>query len=756
MTVPIRVQPTIVEDEDPLEKFKRLKKAQTPRLRTPAVDPIEQFKALRASETPADPNAKLHEEYESGRLQGRIDRQNLNDEEWAEAGDPVSAPMGYVRRALGAGAALMSDIPGGEAAQAGLRSVVRRQPYTEALDDLRSMKDETPFAATLLARGLGGVAAIGSGARFLPGGAFSSGAVVGGASGALDADPKSLGMRAGGTVGGAATGGLIGKAFQLGGQAVKKVADVTGATEAISRGATKLADKISSPVWKGRLKAFGTSTGSRGTAAEKIAERLESEPAGIRGTADDVAKSMKEIEKPELLADYSPEAASLTKSVTKVPGAGRAQVTKELVDRANDTATRMSRDLAKASANEPGRDARGILEKLAESREVTAAAKFPKAYKAGVDGIDDPAIREILGRPTFAKLYEKAKTMAGDEGRSLPFRIELKAPPAVQKMIEETAPNLRAALVEKLKASGALTPVEVPVPDVKTVHYVDRALRRAIEEGFEGKGPIVDPSHATELSKVFGDLRDKMTARVPEYADALKHYANDSRKIEALQTGLKVLTWVRGDRVAPGAMQAGESLVLKTGRRGIEGLEKSVSQMTPREQFLFRQGARQALFDELAAAEPTTAGSTQAVISKIFGRSKDSQRWHDLLFKTPAEAEAFQKQLAREARMRATNARMGGSDTAENLNEKEQIVGDLEVPTGFRRLAGKALGMKKQEYTDDVYRALGDRLSATGTRLTPMLGGVKRDVKNRKLRTDLLNLIRNAAVADATGREFPR
>lgn len=749
MTGPRLTIPASIE-QDPLEALKRRKPAAGTRLRTPVQDPLEQLKRLRAAATSADPNAQLHADYESGALQRRTARLNQNDVEEADA-VPVSIPEAFARSYAATGASFLKDIPGAEAAQAGARSVVRGQSYEDALKDIRGNEDIMPAGTRIPARLAGAAISVGAAAPFIPAGALASGAIVGGAHGLAEADPVSPIQRAYDTAGGAIGGAAAGGAMKVGGAVVKKVADATGVTEGLSRGATELAKKL--PI--GRLRSiaerFGSSSGARGNAAEQIESRLESERGGADAVAQDVDANMAAMPKPELLADYSPEASALTKSVTKVPGPGRAAVTRELTDRAGDTAPRLSRDLAKVTT-EKSRDARGVLEDLAETRERTAAAKFPKAYAAGANGIADPDIQEILSRPTFAKLYQKAQTMAGDEGRALPTQTVLKTPPAVQQLIENTKPDLRPALIAKLTSAGALVEHELPIPDVKTIHYVDRALRRAIEEGFDGKGPIVDPGHATELSKVFDDLRGKMAARVPEFADALASYSKDSGKIEALQTGLKVLDFAKGKRVAPGAMQAGESLTLKAGRQGIDGLEAAVAAMTPTERALFRQGSRTALFDELAGAEPNAAGSTQAMVSKVFGQSRDAQRWHDLLFKTPAEAEAFRKQLAREARMRATNAKMGGSDTAENLNERAEIVGQTDTPMRLRDIPGRIMSIGEKKQGQEAYAALGERLSASGTRLKPMIDDVVKDAKARRLRMDLVRLVRNAGVADATKR----
>lgn len=107
----------------------------------------------------------------------------------------------------GLGATASQAIPGMEAVQAGVRSVVRRQPYSEALSDMRGATDQIP-AGVKLAVQTPAMLAMGYG----PWNPLKAGAALGGASQALDADPMSLSERAGRTVAGATVGGAAGYA----------------------------------------------------------------------------------------------------------------------------------------------------------------------------------------------------------------------------------------------------------------------------------------------------------------------------------------------------------------------------------------------------------------------------------------------------------------------------------------------------------------------------------------------------------------
>lgn len=130
---------------------------------------------------------------------------------------------GIGTKALGVLAALNRDIPGAEAAQAGVRSFIRRQPYTEALSDIRGAEDGAPFAATLPARLLGGGLAAAAGGRALGLGVKGAGALYGALSGLGDSAPMSKDDRVGNTIAGAAIGGLAGAAGQKAGGIGRRV-----------------------------------------------------------------------------------------------------------------------------------------------------------------------------------------------------------------------------------------------------------------------------------------------------------------------------------------------------------------------------------------------------------------------------------------------------------------------------------------------------------------------------------------------------
>lgn len=187
----------------------------------PEDDPLEQLKALKQhSAAQPDPLDELK------RLKASGGRPKLG-----QMGIPISDESpeepDYNTKSLGALASLARDIPGGEALEAGARSLFRAHPsgkrnklgfvpttrdqsYGEALSDIRTAEESAPLAARVIPRVAGGTVA----AAVAPGKtALRQGAIFGAASGAGRAEPVPLGDRVGSTIKEGAVGATAGKLF---------------------------------------------------------------------------------------------------------------------------------------------------------------------------------------------------------------------------------------------------------------------------------------------------------------------------------------------------------------------------------------------------------------------------------------------------------------------------------------------------------------------------------------------------------------
>ncbi len=230
------------QGQDPLDQLKALKTSQSV---TP--DPLDALKALKAGN--ADPLAKWHAQFKSGELQ----RNNANAADVEQAQIPS-----YGEQVAGGIASLAKDIPGGEALQAGARSVVRRQPYRQALSDIQGAEEDAPDVVRKLNRLAGGTVA----ALATPGSPVQSGARFGTASGLLQSNPdanpltkEGLDTRLTDAVKGGVIGGTVGKVADLGTTAIRGLAASSPAANVLQRTADRTAE--SGPLYE-KFRDLGT------------------------------------------------------------------------------------------------------------------------------------------------------------------------------------------------------------------------------------------------------------------------------------------------------------------------------------------------------------------------------------------------------------------------------------------------------------------------------------------------------------------
>lgn len=174
--------------------------ASRPKSKQPAVAerPTRQMPQISV---PADVTRAPRAQSLSERAQEAGKREERQERFWQELG-MIPAALANISR----------DIPGVEAAQAGVRSLVRRQPYREALQDIRSAAEALPAEVAVPTR----VAGAALSAAAMPGRTAARQAMSFGAlSGATEANPDiGIEERAGRTALGAAAGGAAAKATQ--------------------------------------------------------------------------------------------------------------------------------------------------------------------------------------------------------------------------------------------------------------------------------------------------------------------------------------------------------------------------------------------------------------------------------------------------------------------------------------------------------------------------------------------------------------
>lgn len=548
--------------------------------------------------------------------------------------------------------------------------------------------------------------------------------------------------------------GAIGGAVLHGaGKGLGALANKSGLSDLIATQAGNLAERVA-PGGKlaDLLQAVQASTGKAGGANTTITEGLANEGQSPTSVLSTLRKNVASSgEKPEILGDYSPETLRTTKALTKAPGDARAKIMKVIQDRNAGTRERVLADLGGGAA--PA-DVRPGLEGMIKDRSASAAQLFPKA---GSQVIDDPAVTEILSRPTFKELYADAQRLAADEGRSLPTTTTHEMAPEAQALLDGAQPVDRPKLLQQLIASGAAVPTEVPRPDVETIGYIERALKDRIDKGFNGSS-TTGKNQAAVLQQGFRDLRDRVAQLSPEYDAAITDFAARSKPIEAGNLGLNLnkYTGPLSKGVPRQAMGAGVPVAAKSTRAGIPGLEKAVGNMAPDAQSVFRQGAKTQLTDVANAVPSTVDGSTNAVLRSVsaFKNSPSASRIRSLLADSPEAQSVFEQALGRERGMAGTSAKLGGSDTAENLSDAEarkvtSVLSHFLHPVRGMRAVGAAIDKAS---TAKANSALGDRLSASGSQqLESVLAELLSYTKGAAGKARIGNVIRNTGAVRAAG-----
>lgn len=226
------------------------------------------------------------------RWRPKIAAYNAAEQEQAAREEKLGSVVTRAATALGQP---LRALPGGEALMAGARAVARRQPYSEALEDIQTAQESVNPIAAGVTRAATGMAALGPvlgrikpAKTALAGAAQAAktGAAVAATERALAAEPESLAERAAGT----ALAGTVGAVAGAGTQALARGAmagrDIARSLRVPTRGAQQLAAE----------QALTTQTKPMYAAAE-AAGRVTQGPSqalgtpGIREYVDDILSS---------------------------------------------------------------------------------------------------------------------------------------------------------------------------------------------------------------------------------------------------------------------------------------------------------------------------------------------------------------------------------------------------------------------------------------------------------------------------------
>ncbi len=571
----------------------------------------------------SDPNAALHKEFKEGRLAKRMASENAVDT--AEASDAAGSPA--VRAGVATASNFLRGIPGGEATEAGVRSLFRRQPYTEALSDLRNETGNLPLGANIIEQGIGGasllgpLARVGKGAMALANGSkLAGGAAVGataaGAARAAKADPESLLDRLGGTVEDAGIGAGVGIAAPwLAGNTAARTAIGAGAGAVLApeghrlQGAGVGAGLAFSPsTTTGLFKRLANTFG-----ADKAASLLEelSQATGTKGAVNEQMEGIDRIRKP--LGGSVGEGSTASEELADKLAAGRAKTgplfRKASADAANleaapgRAASRLSE--MNAVADRPALPAPGQSEiSRAEALKGFANHDFTNGP---APTLEEAAARDFTAPVQPGEPFRDNGLMQRDFTAERP--VKLRAANDMNVRATETAPAIEPSSgpVDRLKVAQDATDQALQNPFVQTrlkapeyrgrdpesyeaMHDLYRDLNQEygkIKSAGQDFGP-----HWDQLNAARGDLKDALLAKAPSLADA--------NAVHALDVGTPQ-TWFKkgfGATAKPGA----NGLLTKSPRALLDAAAQgSNADIVARQGEELQAGARAKLGQDVAA-----------------------------------------------------------------------------------------------------------------------------------------------------------
>lgn len=340
------------------------------------------------------------------------------------------------------------------------------------------------------------------------------------------------------------------------------------------------------------------------------------------------------------------------------------------------------------------------IQRVQDLIEERAANAKPLYDAARSFEVKDPRVLEVFRIPQFQQAYERARAIAALEGEILPDIFVRNAAGQVVDLAAKSIP-------------------------VGTLDYVKRGMDDLIDSGFRAGG-LGKPT-ARALKTRLNQMLSAVDELVPEYAQARAQYAGDSALMEAFDAGRN--HWKgHPDQTA-----------------------KTLANMTPGEQALYREGATEALAGKMEEV-PARLDITKR---KPLDQSTLDRRRLRQLFPDDATFQQFQQRLGEEVQMaRGAQNVVGNSQTADKLADLADMAG-LPIGETLSALTGHPTPLLKRIAGKKLSAYLEGMTATKAEALEPMLTATKRDILQKALQRIEEQRARDAvnrAVAGQIGR----
>lgn len=467
----------------------------------------------------------------------------------------------------GALANIAQGIPGAEAAEAGVRSLVRGQSYREALSDIQTATGRLPTSLKVTGRMVGASPLM----AMLPGSAATSGAIVGGGDELLSANPDESPLARGlKTVGGAAGGALLGKGLDAVGSGLMSVFAKNPAAKLLQMQADRAASAkqlFQSALAQGRANEVSPQVNAF-LKEDDIAPIVEKIQGGRTGA---------QMDTPQLLDRVYKELSDMERQARK-PLQAATDPTKPnaLVSRLADIRAAKNRLLDVISS--PGQkppltmeipEANHVVEPQITPERETVFGAIPEGGHAGADKLGLKAIN-----PNGSVEGVDPRAVQGPRGPGFLLRGQ---PQVVKPGVQIGAPDVFVT-----HGDAAITPMEL-LDEKIAAQKAGMSLadyRAAQQAAGRVRSPATSQPSAIRVQTA---PAEDLPPLMPDYKKAVQDFAQRSKEIDAFKRGYEAYR----ARLS-GNLPTANNLTRKTPQAFAEWLKTA----TPDEIAAARQGVR--------------------------------------------------------------------------------------------------------------------------------------------------------------------
>lgn len=363
-------------------------------------------------------------------------------------------------------------------------------------------------------------------------------------------------------------------------------------------------------VESGAAKIRGEFVGAKSKSLRKIAEAMERDGLSLTDVMRKKALSGPQATLADVGGDNTQQ---LLDAIANQPGHGVNRVKKALIGRLQGQRTRIKDSI------------RGFVhpeaENLLEARGAIESAMKQKAqpiYHSALSSKIDitPDIKNILDRPKIKPLIKKAITSA------------------------QSDTDLPTDLVSGLDADN---------PNMVVLDYVKKSIDDRIRKTVGNE------------RRIFTSAKNKLVSfiddQVPDYGKARKVWADDAKRIEALELGQDIF---------------------KEAKKGALNVEKTFNSMSVSEQEMFKLGAANEMFRLMDNVGDTLEGRPSAsLLKKIYDTPAQKQAINAIL-ENPRMVRQFERMLKSEKNfIEISNRTLSNSSTSKRLANQADLSMDV-------------------------------------------------------------------------------